>query len=210
VVVLAGVLLVLALHQRRMSLRMRSLAMTDELTGVPNRRAVLGRLESVLAHGAAGPCSMLIIDIDHFKSINDQHGHAEGDAALKLVTAALRDAIPAPGFVGRLGGEEFVAVLPSMGDEAACDIAETIRRQVMAIDSLSWLGERRITVSIGVTTRAEATTTAGGMLHSADQALYEAKRSGRNCVKVQPKPANAEAPASSVAPSQSAAQVGFA
>ncbi len=207
VVVLAGVLLVLALHQRRMSLRMRSLAMTDELTGVPNRRAVLGRLETVLAQN--GTCSMLIIDIDHFKSINDQHGHAEGDAALRLVAATLRDAVEAPGFVGRLGGEEFVAVLPSTDNEAACDIAETIRQRVMAIDSLSWLGERRITVSIGVTTCA-GTVAAGGMLHSADQALYEAKRSGRNCIRVQPKPAKSDAAESPAVTAPSSPQMGFA
>jgi diguanylate cyclase (GGDEF)-like protein len=210
VVVLAAVLLVLALHQRRTSLRMRSLAMTDELTGVPNRRAVLGRLEQVLNQGDSANCSMLIIDIDHFKSINDQHGHAEGDAALKLVAATLRDAVRSPGFVGRLGGEEFVAVLPATSNQAACEIAEQIRKGIMAIDSFSWLGDRRITVSVGVTTCTGSGQSAGPMLHWADQALYEAKRSGRNCVKVQPAMASAGTAGPAAEPTPSSAQVGFA
>lgn len=209
VVVLAAVLLVLALHQRRMSLRMRSLAMTDELTGVPNRRAVLGHLEEVLRHGGA-PCSMLIIDIDHFKSINDEHGHPEGDAALKVVAAAVRDAITAPGFVGRLGGEEFVAVLPATAHYDACDTAEIIRTRVMAIESLGWLGERRITVSIGVTTATSGNSSAQDMLHWADAALYEAKRAGRNCFKVQPPPVSADSKESTTPVETPATQVGFA
>lgn len=185
VVVLAAVLMAVALQQRRISVRMRSLAMTDELTGVPNRRAVLRRLDQTLTEGHAA-CSFLIIDIDHFKSINDQYGHAEGDTALKLVAATLRDSVRSPGFIGRLGGEEFVAVLPGTSGADAAEAAEALRRQVMAIDSLSWIGERRITVSIGVTSRSDTVNTAQAMLHWADQALYEAKRSGRNCFKVQP------------------------
>ena len=209
VVVLAAVLLVLALHQRRMSMRMRSLAMTDELTGVPNRRAVLGKLAEVLSQRGASACSLLIIDIDHFKSINDQHGHPEGDAALKLVAAMVRDTVGASGVVGRLGGEEFAAVLPGTDNTTACDIAERIRCRVMSIDSLSWLGERRITVSIGVTTSTPSSNTVADLLHHADGALYEAKRSGRNCLKVQPSPVNAD-PAPTKAPAGSGAQVGFA
>lgn len=89
-VILALLLSLLALHQRRMTLRLRSLAMTDELTGVPNRRAVLSQLVPLLRSSDALPCSIMVIDIDHFKSINDQHGHAEGDEALKLVAAKLR------------------------------------------------------------------------------------------------------------------------
>lgn len=181
-VVLAAVLFALALHQRRTSIRMHTLAMTDELTSVPNRRAVFARLEPVLQSRVS--TSVLIIDIDHFKIINDQHGHAEGDAALKLVAAKLRDVVREPSFVGRLGGEEFIAVLPGCDTAQACEIAEAIRTQVMAIDSLPWLQDRKITVSVGVTTSVPGGDTPGSMLHRADAALYEAKRGGRNCVKV--------------------------
>lgn len=189
-VILALLLSALALHQRRMSVHMRFLAMTDDLTGVPNRRAVLARLEPLLGQTDKTPCSMLIIDIDHFKSINDQHGHAEGDEALKLVAAKLRDAVSVPGFVGRLGGEEFVAVLPDTGIQQATEIAEYVREQVMSIDTRRWQLDRKITVSIGVTTAAAGTIpdSSSSMLQRADTALYEAKRSGRNCVKVSPAP----------------------
>lgn len=188
-VVLAGVLLGLALHQRRTSLRMRSLAMTDELTGVPNRRAVLGRLQPLVQAADRVPCAVLIIDIDHFKSINDQHGHAEGDAALKLVAAGLSAGVADRGFVGRMGGEEFIAVLPGCELTQAVEVAEQIRTAVMSIDSLHWLADRRITVSIGVTVCTQAGESSSLMLQRADAALYEAKRGGRNCVKVTPPPA---------------------
>ena len=94
---LAVVLALLAIHQRRSALRMRSLALTDELTGVPNRRAVLTRLEPLLRDASAGPSSILIIDIDHFKKINDQHGHPAGDEVLKVVADSVRRGVVEPG-----------------------------------------------------------------------------------------------------------------
>lgn len=185
-VMLALLLLVLVLHQRRTTMRMRSLAMTDELTGVPNRRAVLAQLEPLLGtHGPSG-CAMLIIDIDHFKSINDQYGHAEGDEALKLVAAQLRTTVQEPGFVGRLGGEEFVAVLPGMALAAAVEAAERLCERLMAIDTRWWMNEHRITASIGVTVTIPGADSSSSMLQRADAALYEAKRAGRNCVRSAP------------------------
>jgi diguanylate cyclase (GGDEF)-like protein len=181
--VLALLLAALALHQRRTTLRMRVLAMTDELTGVPNRRAVLSQLAPLLRRNDMQSCAMLIIDIDHFKSINDLHGHAEGDEALMLVAAELRSAVREPAFLGRLGGEEFVVVLPETALEAATATAERIREEVMRIDSRRWLADRRITVSIGVTLSVPHDSPST-MLQRADTALYIAKRSGRNQVKV--------------------------
>jgi diguanylate cyclase (GGDEF)-like protein len=183
-VILAMVLLFLALHHRRTSMRMRTLAMTDELTGVANRRAVLGILEPLLTRAEKSPCSLLIIDIDHFKSINDQHGHAEGDAALRLVAAKVRDTIDKSGFVGRMGGEEFIAILPDTNGETAVEAAERVRLGIMQIDSLGWLVDRRITVSVGVSTAYGAVESSSTVLQRADAALYEAKRGGRNCVRV--------------------------
>jgi two-component system cell cycle response regulator len=164
---------------------MHILAMTDELTGVPNRRAVLSRLAPLLQHPNPPTCAMLIIDIDHFKSINDQHGHAEGDEALILVAASLREQVCEPAFIGRLGGEEFVVVLPGGDYDKAYRMAERFREGVMAIDTCRWLQDRRITVSIGLTLSRESGDTPSTMLQRADAALYEAKRSGRNCVKAQ-------------------------
>jgi diguanylate cyclase (GGDEF)-like protein len=180
---LAMLLATLAIHQWRTTRRMRTLAMTDELTGVPNRRAVLARL-APLAAASDGRChTMLIIDIDHFKSINDQYGHPEGDEALKLVAARLRAEVREPAFIGRLGGEEFVVVVPDCEGEAGRQLAERFRESVMTIDTRRWLADRRLTVSIGMTVSKVSGDTSSHMLQRADSALYEAKRSGRNCVK---------------------------
>ncbi|MET0534331.1 MAG: diguanylate cyclase [Steroidobacter sp.] len=184
-VVLALLLATLAIHQWRSRRRMHVLAMTDELTGVPNRRAVLSRLAPLLQHPNPPTCAMLIIDIDHFKSINDQHGHAEGDEALILVAATLREHVIEPAFIGRLGGEEFVVVLPGADYDKDYRLAERFREAVMAIDTRRWLQDRRITVSIGLTLSRESGDTPSTMLQRADAALYEAKRAGRNCVKAQ-------------------------
>jgi diguanylate cyclase (GGDEF)-like protein len=182
IVLLLGVLATLALHQRRASSRLRLLAMTDELTGVPNRRAVLTLLSQILRR-SPDPISILIIDLDHFKSINDRHGHLIGDEALKRVSADLRDAVVDPAFFGRLGGEEFAAVLPSMQTEEAREIAELLRERVLRLDLSRWLGDRRITVSIGIATSLPGRDSVTSMLRRADSALYSAKDAGRNCVR---------------------------
>jgi diguanylate cyclase (GGDEF)-like protein len=182
-VVLVALLATLAVHQWRTTRRMHALAMTDELTGVPNRRAVIGRLEPLLAQPSE-TCAMLIIDIDHFKSINDQHGHPEGDEALKLVARQLCADVQEPSFIGRLGGEEFVVVIPGADVDEARRIAERFRERVMTLDTRRWFENRRITVSIGLTVAKSAGDTPSSMLQRADAALYEAKRAGRNCVKV--------------------------
>src|SRR6185436_18988434 len=199
IVVLAALLATLAIYQWRTKRRMHTLAMTDELTGVPNRRALLTRLAPLVEAPSGRTHAMLITDIDHFKSINDQHGHPEGDEALKLVAARLRAEVREPAFIGRLGGEEFAVVVPDSDAEAARQLAERFRESVMSIDTRRWLADRRLTVSIGVTVSRAAGDTPSHMLQRADAALYEAKRSGRNCVKQQlpaQEPSAAETPSS--------------
>jgi diguanylate cyclase (GGDEF)-like protein len=191
VVVLALLLLAmlvwLAVHQRRTTLRLRALAMTDELTGVPNRRAVLALLAQVLRRSATAT-SILIMDIDHFKSINDRHGHLIGDETLRSITAQLREAVAEPAVFGRLGGEEFAVVLPGTGLEQAMAIAERLRERVLRIDLSRWLGDRRVTVSIGVATSLPLRDSISVVLRRADAALYAAKDAGRNCVRTQLSP----------------------
>jgi diguanylate cyclase (GGDEF)-like protein len=179
---LLGLLTVLVLRQRRGARRMHALAMTDELTGAPNRRAVLNYLDAQLQRADATPCSILVIDVDRFKTINDEHGHAIGDMTLKLITAQLRSAAVEPALLGRLGGEEFVVVLPGTELRDAHLIAERICAQVPSVDLSTWLGDRRITVSIGVAT-SSAEDTVSSLLRRADAALYVAKSDGRNCVR---------------------------
>lgn len=181
---LVTLLVWLVLHQRRSTLRLRALAMTDELTGMPNRRAALGRLDALLREPAGLNCSVLIVDIDHFKSINDHYGHPAGDEVLKIVAAELRRAVREPGFFGRLGGEEFLVVLPDTHQKPALVTAELIRERVRAIDTAHWFPDRRrITVSVGVAASRPDVDTPSGMLQRADAALYAAKRAGRDCVR---------------------------
>jgi diguanylate cyclase (GGDEF)-like protein len=175
------VLGVMAWRMRRATLRMRTLAMTDELTGLPNRRAVLARLRALLEGPEASTCALMIADLDHFKPINDQHGHAVGDAVLRAVGSVLTEAVREPVFVGRLGGEEFLIVLPQSDLESARQAAERIREQIGAIDSSRWFQGEGLAASLGVTV-SRSGDTEGSMLHRADGALYEAKHSGRNRV----------------------------
>ncbi len=186
-VLLAGLLATLAVYQHGSTRRMRTLAHTDELTGVPNRRAVLALLDPVLKSNDAPPCSTLIIDIDYFKGINDQLGHAAGDQVLKVVADRVRFGVTEPAFFGRLGGEEFLIVLPGVGLEAAMTLAEEFRERIMTIDTSHWFADsRHITASIGVATSKPGADTVSSMLQRADSALYAAKRSGRNCVRSEP------------------------
>jgi len=179
---LLGLLTTMVLRQRRGAQRMHALAMTDELTGVPNRRALLAHLDALLQREDEPPCAILIIDIDHFKSINDRHGHAAGDETLRTLTASLRNAVTEPAFLGRLGGEEFVVIIPNTNLPGACRIADQICAQTPAMDLAPALSGRRITVSIGVTA-STAQDTVSEVLRRADAALYAAKHAGRNCVR---------------------------
>ncbi len=189
VIALSAILLVLlgtmVWHQRRGKQHMRDLAMTDELTGVPNRRSVLRQLGGILQNIEDQSCAMLILDIDHFKSINDKYGHPIGDEVLRSMAERLRATVSVPAFSGRLGGEEFVLVLPEHTLESALDVAEELRISIAEYDFSRWLGERRITISIGMT-MAVMDDTPSSMLRRADAALYAAKHAGRNCVRCEP------------------------
>jgi diguanylate cyclase (GGDEF)-like protein len=177
---IAGLLAWLAVRHWRASRAMHALAMTDELTGLPNRRLVLERLDRLLAV-PGGSCALLIADLDHFKSINDRHGHPVGDAVLRAAADALREAVREPGLIGRLGGEEFVLLLPGADDASAQALAQRLLQQVRQLDVSRWLGAQGLTVSIGLTA-AVAGDTVGRMLRRADSALYEAKAGGRDRV----------------------------
>jgi diguanylate cyclase (GGDEF)-like protein len=183
---LALLLALLAWRKHRAGQAMHLLAMTDELTGLPNRRSALAAAEAVIVGGQRA--KMLILDIDHFKRINDQHGHAAGDAVLQAVARAWRGVVaPAAAAplvtLGRLGGEEFLAVLPGADLDAARALAERLREAASAPDLSRWLGPGRLTVSVGITPLGAGDTLAGALAR-ADQALYRAKDAGRDRVEV--------------------------
>lgn len=155
---------------------------TDPLTALANRRKVMTALETRIADPArmAGT-AIALFDLDHFKSINDQHGHLVGDRVLQAVAAEVLEKLRPTDLLGRIGGEEFLAILPAAGAEAAMAIAERIRAGVEALQIATPDGHRvRPTISVGVAI-ARRGDTAQSVYHRADLALYEAKRGGRNC-----------------------------
>ena len=149
----------------------------DSLTGAFNRRAVIERTEAHLRDGAL---ALIALDIDHFKRINDEHGHPAGDAVIVELVSRLRAVVPGHAEIGRVGGEEFTVVLPRMDLRTAAALAENMRGQVAATPFGSPAGYA-VTASFGV-----SHTPAGGSFDDAygraDAALYKAKRGGRNIV----------------------------
>jgi diguanylate cyclase (GGDEF)-like protein len=177
---LAAVLGLLAWRHRRTSRVMQALAMTDELTGLPNRRAVLAMLDQFLATG--GDCAVLILDIDHFKNINDQHGHLVGDEVLRTVAGEVARMLHGPMVGGRLGGEEFLLLLPDMDLDEAVEVGEQVRAAVAQIDTSRWFSGRPLSLSAGVAIAHPGPGGVADALRRADAALYEAKAAGRNRV----------------------------
>jgi len=163
-------------------------AVTDPLTGLFNRRYAQTHINLLLdeAHSNGGSVTALMVDIDHFKSINDAHGHFVGDQVICSVAHTLKSAIRASDLVARFGGEEFVVILPNISPKDANSLAQRLRRKVseITIDAASIM----ITISIGISRfdTAELFESAlenyDQLLKEADQALYHAKRAGRNCV----------------------------
>ncbi len=158
-------------------------ARTDELTQIANRRGILETLSAELAKSArhALPLSVLMADIDHFKSINDSLGHAGGDQALRVMVGLLANGLREGDTLGRLGGEEFLVVLPMLDGEGAQAVAERLRRAV-ADANASFEGKTMaLSISIGVGCRRQGDGI-DSLLARADAALYAAKNSGRNRV----------------------------
>ncbi len=159
---------------------------TDELTQIPNRRGILDSLASELANSARHslPLAVLMADIDHFKSINDSHGHAAGDEALRIVSRTLAAALREGDSVGRLGGEEFLVLLPMLEGDGAQAAAERLRRQVEQARAVFEGREIPLSVSIGVGCRRQGDSV-DSLLARADAALYAAKGAGRNRVAME-------------------------
>jgi diguanylate cyclase (GGDEF)-like protein len=159
-------------------------AATDGLTGLPNKRAVTDTLKRMFAEASTteSPLALLLLDLDHFKNVNDQRGHAVGDQVLANVGAVLRGVLRSRDFAGRNGGEEFAILLPNTEIEGALLIAERVRATVAEI-SLPGTNVA-VTVSIGVAVFPDHASTADRLERLADAALYTAKRHGRNRVEL--------------------------
>ena len=175
-------------QERATQAELRRLASVDELTGIANRRwfsAMAGR-ELERCRRFNHPLALLMIDIDHFKQVNDTHGHAIGDEVLRAFTRVLESNLRSLDLLGRLGGEEFAVVLPEADQAAAEQTAERLRSAVEAMAiPLADGSHIRLTASVGIAMPAEsATEPLDGMLARADTALYTAKHGGRNRVVV--------------------------
>lgn len=156
----------------------------DALTGLYNRRFVMAQLGSLLSgarrHGR--PLSVAMIDVDRFKDFNDRHGHAVGDRVLQAVAGALQDRMRGEDYLGRLGGEEFLALLTDTDEDAAARIAERLRRTVASARVPTDAGMLAVTVSVGWATW-DGEEDVDALVKRADEALYAAKDGGRDRVE---------------------------
>jgi diguanylate cyclase (GGDEF)-like protein len=181
---LAGIgALSLALNQSRLARTHRRDAITDGLTGLLNRRAIFSLYSD---SGLPPHTSVIAFDLDGFKAINDDHGHAVGDEVLRRFALAMRQGIRATDTAARLGGEEFAAVLLRFDTESALKVADRIRREFAEAVIDTGEMELRCTVSAGVATAGAEGQPFEDVLRNADSALYTAKRAGRNRVVAEP------------------------
>jgi diguanylate cyclase (GGDEF)-like protein len=163
---------------------LEELAYRDELTGLPNRRGALRRVEVLLSrarrHGQE--FSLLLLDADHFKSVNDRYGHAVGDHVLRSLGDRLRERLRGEDIVARWGGEELIVALPDTGEEGAVALGEQLRGAVA--DAPLDAGEVDVALTVSVGLAAWAGEDVGSLVERADQALYAAKAAGRDRVVV--------------------------
>jgi diguanylate cyclase (GGDEF)-like protein len=164
----------------RAEMQQRSDAVLDPLTGLLNRKALEGRFEEIAQQAAltGQPICLIAMDLDHFKRVNDEHGHARGDAVLKDAAYLLRKSLRSFELVYRLGGEEFLIVLPGVAVTEGCVIAERVRAGLEETRA----GGLPVTVSLGVASAFGTDVAFAPLFRAADEALYEAKRTGRNRV----------------------------
>jgi diguanylate cyclase (GGDEF)-like protein len=163
--------------EERATIMLRYHSDHDALTNCMNRRTFNEQLQKLEAAGGAG-CALLLMDIDHFKSINDRYGHLVGDRVITQVAAALGRVLDPDALLFRYGGEEFAIILPGVGERQAELLAERLRLSVEGGD----FGAATVTISIGAASWVPADGSLAMALDAADRALYAAKRGGRNRV----------------------------
>ncbi|MDH2915307.1 MAG: PAS domain S-box protein [Gallionella sp.] len=173
-------------QRKEMEQELKRLATTDPLTGVSNRRHLIEQLEMELAHVIrfGKPTAFLMVDIDHFKRVNDTYGHATGDAVLKHFADMAKQRLRRIDLLGRLGGEEFGIMLPGTDSAGAALFAERFRGYVADTPTQSSNGKIPVTISIGIAMFNAGDTTVESIMARADAALYRAKESGRNRIEI--------------------------
>jgi len=177
---------VIWLAMAQLQLELEAQSQTDSLTGLLNRRALeqIGEKAIQRARRQSTALSLIMLDLDHFKSINDEHGHDGGDIALHQAALCLRNNLREVDHIARLGGEEFVAVLPGATPDHAAEIAENLRRCLASLTVVHLSQEIRLSASFGVATLLPTDTSWLEILRRGDRALYLAKEQGRDRVAV--------------------------
>ncbi|RZF63098.1 diguanylate cyclase [Sphingomonas populi] len=176
----------------QLSARLRGLADSDSLTGLSNRRYFEQRSAQIItaAQGDGRGIAILMVDVDHFKQINDTYGHPVGDEVLKAVAARCQEALREHDLIARFGGEEFVVLLATSGNDEAGMVAERLRQAIARVPIAVGDVDITVSVSIGAATRDALDGNDRNVLQMlvarADSALYDAKRDGRNCVRISP------------------------
>jgi two-component system, cell cycle response regulator len=172
------------------NIRLQALATTDPLTGLANHRSLIATLEHELARAYRyhHPCSILFLDLDHFKAINDSYGHGVGDSILRDFASQVLANLRETDVPGRWGGEEFLVILPETGEQEAGSLSERVRSAV-ASHAFTMGGGMSLTCSIGIATFPDDAGDRDGLVKCADQAMYAAKRLGRNQVRSASEPA---------------------
>lgn len=178
--VVSGVAIFAFAHVRRTQLQLSEMATHDSLTHVLNARVFGERLGQELERNRRyfRPLAVLYLDLDNFKSVNDTHGHQTGDAVLRLVADAIRRTVRQPDLVGRMGGDEFAILMPETDSAEADAVAQRLAQNI----ANAFRGSPTVTASIGVVSCADTKVDSDDVLRSADQAMYEAKRAGKNRV----------------------------
>jgi len=169
--------------------RAEALSVTDDLTGLYNSRYLnlVLRRETKRASRSGRPLSLLFIDLDGFKNINDTHGHLFGSRALVEAAAVIRQSARETDVVSRFGGDEFALVLPDTGGEGAYAVGERIRERIAAFDFLAGDGlDIHLTASLGVATLPDAANSVEELVQAADMAMYHVKEHGKNGIHVAP------------------------
>lgn len=164
--------------------QLSAIAMTDPLTGIPNRRQALAALnrEWVGALVDSRPLACMMIDADHLKRVNDTHGHEAGDAVLRALASRLQHAVRTDDVVCRLGGDEFLVILPSTDEDGARQLAEKILDEVAGLHVATGTSHWQGSVSIGIAVRDDSMNGPEDLIKASDDAVYAAKRAGRSCV----------------------------
>jgi len=185
-IIILGIAVFWLLRVRQQKISFKLLSETDSLTGAYNRRQILQQAQSEFSQARTHHRNLttVLVDLDHFKKINDQYGHATGDWALTRVTQAIKTSIGGLGILGRTGGEEFLILLPNHDKTSATAVAERVRKAISDIDTEPSGQAFQISASFGLATCCDVDSTVDAQLNRSDIALYQAKSDGRNRVNV--------------------------